>query len=140
MIVADVNVLLAAHLSRHPHHDVAHRFLTRALTEDAVVVPDLVWVGFVRLATNRRVFETPSTIADALACVRAVAGAARYRPVAGLVDGIDAFVRVAEEGEAAANLGPDAYIAALAIEHDCAVATFDRDFRRFDGLRVLTPE
>lgn len=53
---------------------------------------------------------------------------------------IVADVNVVEDAEAAANLVPDAYIAAMAIEHDCAVATFDRDFRRFDGLRVVTPE
>lgn len=38
-----------------------------------------------------------------------------------------------------ANLVPDAYIATVAITHGCPVATFDRDFRRFDDLTVVTP-
>lgn len=61
MIVVDVNVLLAAHLAQHPHHNVTLALLDRALTDDAVLVPDPVWVAFVRIATNPRVFETPST-------------------------------------------------------------------------------
>jgi predicted nucleic acid-binding protein len=33
----------------------------------------------------------------------------------------------------------DAHLAALALEHGAAVATTDRDFRRFPGLRVIDP-
>lgn len=39
----------------------------------------------------------------------------------------------------AGNLTTDAHIAALAIEHSAAVATFDRDFARF-GVRVVVPD
>jgi uncharacterized protein len=33
----------------------------------------------------------------------------------------------------------DAHLAALAIEHGATLATSDRDFTRFAGLRVLNP-
>lgn len=33
----------------------------------------------------------------------------------------------------------DAHLAALAIEHDATLCTTDRDFRRFEGLRVFNP-
>ena len=39
--------------------------------------------------------------------------------------------------KASANLVTDAYIAAAAIALGATVVTFDRDFRRFDGLSVL---
>jgi predicted nucleic acid-binding protein len=32
---------------------------------------------------------------------------------------------------------PDAYFAALAIEHDCEWATTDRDYARFPDLKLL---
>lgn len=35
----------------------------------------------------------------------------------------------------AGNLTNDAHLAALAIEHNAEVGTFDRDFKRFAGLR-----
>ena len=41
--------------------------------------------------------------------------------------------------DARAELAPDAYLAALAIEHGCEVITGDRDFRRFPGLRCRHP-
>lgn len=34
---------------------------------------------------------------------------------------------------------PDVHIAALAIEHGLVLATHDRGFRRFDGLRTFDP-
>ncbi|MFC4112565.1 PIN domain-containing protein [Nonomuraea zeae] len=37
------------------------------------------------------------------------------------------------------NLEPDAYLAALAIEHGCEFVTCDRDFARFEGLRRRSP-
>jgi predicted nucleic acid-binding protein len=33
----------------------------------------------------------------------------------------------------------DAYLAALAIEHGCALVTTDSEFSRFDGLRWSHP-
>lgn len=37
------------------------------------------------------------------------------------------------------DLVVDAHLAALAIEHAATLYTADRDFRRFDGLRVVNP-
>ena len=36
----------------------------------------------------------------------------------------------------AGNLTTDTHLAALAIEHDAELVTFDRDFERFVGLRM----
>ncbi|MFT4122564.1 MAG: PIN domain-containing protein [Microbacteriaceae bacterium] len=139
MIVLDVNVLVAAHLAEHPDHETAHVFLSSVLTDDAVLVPDAVWSGFLRVVTNRRIFAIPATLAAATEFVRAVVAAPGYIHVTGLVDGIDPFLDLCTVSEATANLVPDAYIAAVAMAHGCAVATFDRDFRRFDGLSIVTP-
>jgi predicted nucleic acid-binding protein len=37
---------------------------------------------------------------------------------------------------AGGNWVPDAHLAAIAIEHGLELATFDRDFERFAGLRL----
>ena len=140
MIVADVNILVAAYRADHPHHVVAHSFLTAALESDRVVVADLVWTGFLRVVTNRRVFPVPTPIDQALAFVDAVRGAAGYRPLAGLLEGIDPFLQLVERDQLSGDLIPDAYIASLALSLGCAVATFDRDFRQFDGLQIVTPQ
>ena len=39
----------------------------------------------------------------------------------------------------AGNLTSDAHLAALAIEHDATIVSFDRDFARFAGVRWMIP-
>jgi len=39
----------------------------------------------------------------------------------------------------AGNLVPDAHLAALALEYDATVISFDRDFGRFEGVRWRLP-
>lgn len=140
MIVLDVNVVVAAFRDDHPHHPIALSWLARTLDgSEPVVVPDLVWVGFVRVVTSSRIFDPAASLDQAFAFVEAVCSAARYVAVPGLADGLDRFRRAALDADATGNLLPDAYIAAVAYAHGAAVATFDRDFRRFDGLRLVTP-
>lgn len=33
----------------------------------------------------------------------------------------------------------DAHLAALAIEHNCGIVSFDRDFSRFPGITLISP-
>jgi len=107
--------------------------------DGGVIVPDAVWVGFVRVVTNPRIFSVPATIQEAFAFVDAVREASNYRSVPGHLDGLDSFRTVCVDGEATANLVPDAYIASIALAYACPVASFDRDFRRFDGLQIVVP-
>lgn len=140
MIVLDVNVLLAAFRHDHSHHERTRPWFDRLFVqEEGVIVPDFVWVGFVRLVTNSHIFEVPSSIGEAFDFVDAVCAASAYRPVAGLSDGLTAFRQLSVESDAWGNLAPDAYIASVALSHGCPVASFDRDFRRFDGLEIVVP-
>ena len=140
MIVVDVNVLLAAFRADHVHHEMARPWLELALAGgDSIVVPDLSWVGFVRLVTNTHIFEVPSTPTEAFEFVDAVCAADAYTPVAGLSDGLAAFRDTALSADAWGNLIPDAYLAAVALSHAASIASFDRDFRRFDSLAIIVP-
>lgn len=138
MIVVDVNVLVAAHRGDHPEHDRARAFLQGALASDTVIVPDLVWAGFLRIVTNRRVFPVPTPPGEAVAFIHAALSASTRRAPGGL-ELLDAFLDLVLDSNAAGDLVPDAYIASTAIENGCPVATFDRDFRRFDDIRIVEP-
>jgi len=49
------------------------------------------------------------------------------------------FERLCRDASVRGNLVPDAYLAALAIEHGAELVTADRDFARFPGLHWRTP-
>jgi uncharacterized protein len=141
VIVVDVNVLLAAFRADHVHHVRARPWLERTLKAGVrIIVPDLVWVGFLRLATNSHIFAVPATPAEAFEFVDAVCAAPSYANVAGLADGLAVFRDTALNSDAWGNLIPDAYIAALARAYASPVGSFDRDFRRFDGLEIVVPD
>lgn len=140
MIVLDVNVLVAAFREDHQHHLQTRPWLERLLSEgEEIVIPDAVWVGFVRITTSRSVFEIPATAAEAFEFVAGVTGVPGYRVMPGLTEGIALFARVCLEASASGNLVPDAYIASVARAYACPVASFDRDFRRFDDLEIIVP-
>jgi len=142
VIVVDVNVLVATFRTDHPQHEAASAWLNPVLADPsaAVVVPDLVWVGFVRIVTNVRILNDPADTAQAAGFVEAVVATPGYRSVPGLTTGISRFTDVCKEANATANLVTDAYIAAVALSLGCPVASFDRDFRRFDGLTIVVPQ
>jgi toxin-antitoxin system PIN domain toxin len=139
-MVPDVNLLLYAHLDAFPEHARARRWWKDALSgerEVGIAAPALF--GFVRIATNPRVFDPPLPLATALEH----AGAWLARPRARFLLpgprhlGI-AFGLLRALGTAA-NLTTDVQLAALAIEHQAELCSHDTDFGRFPGLRWTDP-
>ena len=140
MRCVDVNVLVNAHREDVPDHDGYLGWLDRARRDDEPLgVSDLVLSGFVRVVTHPRVFQEPSPLAVAVdfaegvraspACVPLVAGERHW--------GI--FVDLCRSVGATGNIVPDAFLAALAIEHNATFVTGDWGFRRFPRLRVEHP-
>ncbi len=140
MILLDVNVLLAAHRTDHPHFGLVRPWFDAMVADDEpFTVPDVIWAAFVRIATSRRIFLAPTPITDAFAFLRAV----RAQPYhSALVPGerhLDLFEQLCREADAAGDLASDAYVAALAVEHGCEVVSLDRDFARFEQVAWRLP-
>ena len=98
----------------------------------------LAWlplIGFVRLSTMARVMASPLSVADALADVQGWLNHPNARLLQPGERHMDILARLLLEAGTAGNLTSDAHIAALAIEHNAEVLTFDQDFARFTGLR-----
>jgi len=106
---------------------------------DAFTVPDTVWASFVRITTNRRIFDVPTPVEDAFEFIRAVR--AQPRHVRSLPGDrcLELFEELCCEDRAAGDLAPDAFLAAIALETGCTVVSLDRDLRRFDRVSVLDP-
>jgi toxin-antitoxin system PIN domain toxin len=138
--LVDLNVLLYAVNRQDTNHGAAKRWLDDALNgATAVGFAWLVIIGFLRLTTRPGVFPRPIGVDDALATIRTWLGS----PVAVTVEPTPQHLAVLgnllERSGTAANLTNDAHLVALAIEHRAAVCSFDRDFTRFAGVRVITP-
>lgn len=140
MILLDSNVAVAAHRADHPHHEVARPWFDELLlSEERFAVPDVVWASFVRIVTSSRIFVEPSPIDDAFAFLRAVREQPNYVAVEPGEDHLGIFEELCLRYDARGDLVPDAYLAALATEGGCSVASFDRDFARFETVDWIIP-
>ena len=133
-------MLLYAEIYAFPQHKRARGWWEDLLnSEKRVGIAAVSLFGFLRISTNRRVFDEPLVVEDALARVR------RWleRPnVSFLVPGtrhIETAFGLLEQLGTAANLTTDVQLAAHAIEHGGEVHSNDCDFGRFEGLRWYDP-
>ncbi|MDQ3147077.1 MAG: type II toxin-antitoxin system VapC family toxin [Actinomycetota bacterium] len=141
MNLVDANVLLYAVNEADPRHEASRRWLDGALSEQVTMA--FAWpvlLAFLRLSTKVGLFPNPLPVAAALERVRAwtdqppsvIAGPTprHLDLLAGLLVGVGT----------GGNLVSDAHLAALALEYDATVITYDRDFGRFAGVRWRAPE
>lgn len=71
--------------------------------------------------------------------VDAVCAAPSYVHLPGLADGLSVLLNTVPDSDPWGNLVPDAYLVSIARAHAVPIASFDRDFRRFDGLEIIVP-
>ena len=90
---------------------------------------------------NARFSETNAridTVAGAIQSLQREIGTLRVAVTPGR-DHWRIFRRLCDEAGAKGNLVPDAFLAAMAIEHGCEWITTDGDFARFPGLKWRHP-
>ena len=132
----DVNVLVAASRSDHPHHKVALQWLEGAAADATagrgLLLLPLVVASFLRLVTHPKVFVVPTPIADAVAFVDALLA----RPGVRMPEIGAEWPRLRElcvVKKLGANDVPDAWLAAVVRELGDHLVTFDAGFRRLLG-------
>lgn len=108
-------------------------------SDEAYGVSEMVLSGFMRIVTNRRIMKPPSTVEEALGFMDDLREQPNAVTLAPGPRNWDIFERLCRDAAATGDLVPDAYLAALAIEHGAELITTDRDFARFDGLRWRHP-
>ncbi len=140
MLLADVNAFVYAHRRDSHHHDEYRSWLSAALGQaEPFGVSELVLSAFLRIVTNHRVYREPTPPEVALGfCDQVMAGPAAVRVRPG-PDHWGLFVEACRVVGARGNVVPDAYLAALAVEHGATWLTTDRGFARFPGLRWRHP-
>jgi toxin-antitoxin system PIN domain toxin len=140
VLLLDVNVVLAAHRDDHPHYEPVRTWFDAMRSDgERFTVPSLVWGSFLRLATNRRVFDVPTPRGEAFAFIDAMCAQPGFLAVGPGARHLALLQRLCDEADAAGDLIADAVIAAIAVEHGCEIVTLDRDFARFESVRHRRP-
>jgi toxin-antitoxin system PIN domain toxin len=141
----DVNVLIAASRSDHPHHKIAYAVLSEAVAACAdganLRLMPMVVASFLRLVTNPKIFVRATPVEDAIGFIDAlVAVPGAERPSLGAEWPI--FRQLCVENRLTANAIPDAWLAAAVIHLGEHLVTFDADFKKLlrrTQVTVLSP-
>jgi toxin-antitoxin system PIN domain toxin len=140
LLLVDANVLLYAVNRRAAEHDVARDWLGRALSgQEAVAFAWTVVLAFLRLTTHPAVFPQPLTVSQAATVAERWLESAPAVTIEPTRRHLPLLRGLLDQAGTAGNLVGDAHLAALALEHGATMVSFDRDFARFDGLRLLRP-
>ena len=129
----DVNVLIAASRSDHPHHKAAYTCMEKAIAACAegssVKLMPMVVASFLRLVTNSKIFVRPTPVEVAVGFLDALL----------TVPGVEMpplgtewpmLRQLCIEKKLAANDIPDAWLAAAVIQLGEHLVTFDTDFKK----------
>ena len=140
MILIDANLLLYAYQPRAAQHAPSRRWLESVLSGSQLV--RFAWVtvwGFIRIATNPRVFERPLVVSEA----EAIVSSWLAQPNAGILEPgerhWEILCSLMNDGQTSGALVMDAVLAAIALEHGATLYSTDRDFSRFAGLKCINP-
>jgi toxin-antitoxin system PIN domain toxin len=140
MYLVDTNVLVHAVNQAAREHPSARDWLANAFVGPQTVAFSWVaLIGFIRVSTHPRVLSrplTPSQSTDIVQLWLDQPNATVIEPQAGHLVVVSELL---SRAGAAGDLAVDAHLAALALEHDAEVITYDRDLERFPGVRWRTP-
>jgi len=139
--IVDANVLLYATDEQAPKHQASRSWLDGVLAgQEAVGFAWVALLAFIRLSTNPVVFPRPLTAREAGEQAERWLGAASAVVVVPTPRHLSVLRGLLATAGAAGSLVNDAHLAALALEHDAGIVSFDRDFGRFEGVRWRPPE
>jgi len=142
----DVNVLIAASRSDHPHHKTAYACLDDAIAAcvngASLRLMPMVTASFLRLVTNSKIFVYPTPVKEAVGFLDAlVTKPGVEMPALGAEWPL--FRQLCVEKKLTANDIPDAWLAAAVLQLGEHLVTFDVDFRKLlrrTQLTVLVPD
>lgn len=140
MILPDVNTLLYTVNSASDQHAAALKALEVGYAAPrGVAFAWIVLLAFLRLSTRGGIFPKPLSIEDALLVIKHWLDHPNAQVVHPGENHPEVLGRLLLAAGTAGNLTTDAHLAALAIEHDATIVSFDRDFARFPDVQWRLP-
>jgi toxin-antitoxin system PIN domain toxin len=140
MIIPDVNLLIYAHDEASPSHGKARQWWETALSgAKPIGIPWVVVLAVTRLLTHPSICENPLSPAQARVIVEHWVSFEHVRIIHLSEIALSRFFDLLEEAGTGGNLSTDALIAVHAFEHSAIIASNDRDFDRFAGIKRINP-
>lgn len=141
MLILDVNVCLDAFrpTASAEAGRVGEWLAPRLTGDEQIGVSEFVLAAMIRIATHPRIYTEPAPVAAALGFADALLEAPATTVVRPGGRHWQLFSGLARTYDLRGNHIPDAYLAALALEHKATFVTRDRTIGRFPGLRTLDP-
>ena len=140
MKIIDTNILLYVINENAPYHQTLLDWWEDAVNGDeSIGLPWIVLLGFIRIATNPKIFPHPLKPAIAINKITTWLSLDITYLVREKDEHWQILRTLLDESGTAGNLTTDAHLAALAISHGAVLASCDRDFARFRGLRWENP-
>ncbi|MCD9188145.1 MAG: type II toxin-antitoxin system VapC family toxin [Pyrinomonadaceae bacterium] len=140
MITPDANIILYAYNEDAPHHAKAKQWLEDQFSQtDVFGLSWQVLTAFLRISTNPRAFPQPFDLREAIEIVDEWLALENVEILTPTATHWTIFQGLIVEGNTKAALMMDAHLAALAIEHNAALATTDSDFQKFKNLQTINP-
>jgi toxin-antitoxin system PIN domain toxin len=137
----DVNVLVAASRSDHPHHAVARNWLEEAIgasqTGATLTLMPMVLASFLRLVTSPKIFQTATPIEDAMSFIDALLALPGVQ-LAPLGPEWSKLRQLCLDKKLSGNDLPDAWLSAAVAHSGEHLVSFDRDFRKLLARNQFT--
>lgn len=129
----DVNVLVAASRTDHPHHAVARSWLEETVgvadAGSSMTLMPMVLASFLRLVTSPKIFQKATPIEDAVAFVDALLASPGVQ-LAPLGPEWPKLRQLYLDKQLGGNDLPDAWLSAAVAHRGEHLVTFDKDFRK----------
>ena len=142
----DVNVLVAASRSDHPHHAGARAWLEEAVAASgagaAFTLMPMVLASFLRLVTSPKIFQLATPIEDAVTFVDALLASPGVQLAPLGLEWLK-LRQLCLDKQLGGNDLPDAWLSAAVTHLGEHLVTFDRDFRKLlarSQFTLLAPE
>jgi len=140
MIFPDLNLLISAYNSAAVQHEKAVDWLESVLNGNEKVC--FCWhtiLGFIRISTTPSMFPHHLSARVALSIADEMISCPNSIMLLPGEKHLSLFTKLANETGFSGPKISDVHLAALAIEHAATFASTDRDFRYFDGLKLIDP-
>ncbi|MEY4529349.1 MAG: hypothetical protein RLZZ156_70 [Deinococcota bacterium] len=138
MFILDVNVLIYAFSTSSPEHRLYRTWLVSALSTSEVRAPSVVVSGFLRIATNPKLFPNANTAA-ALSFIDGLETQTNFAVLHSSAQQWQIFKNLCQTMQPTGNDFSDLFIAAFALEYHATLVSADNGFTRFKNLLWLKP-